>query len=153
MDSFPYYKGSSTKNSGTLPSLEQSRAVRPNPTTYIPDDGLKAAVNVALMLGRPLLLTGEPGCGKTQLAYHLALEMKELEEPLRFDTKSTSTARDLFYTYDAVAHFHAAQINKELEPDKSKDIKEEKGLPSYPPKSSGQFEAKQNHRAQNPVRV
>ncbi|WP_177428441.1 AAA family ATPase [Candidatus Venteria ishoeyi] len=52
--------------------------------------------------------------------------MKELEEPLRFDTKSTSTARDLFYTYDAVAHFHAAQINKELEPDKSKDIKEEK---------------------------
>ncbi len=106
----PYYQGSSTENSSTLPPPQQSVAVRSAPDTYMPDAGLKAAVNVALMLGRPLLLTGEPGCGKTQLAYHLAWEMKELDEPLRFDTKSTSTARDLFYSYDAVAHFHAAQI-------------------------------------------
>ncbi|MCP4701057.1 MAG: MoxR family ATPase [Gammaproteobacteria bacterium] len=109
---FPYYKGSSDKNTGTLPPMAQSRTIRPDPATYIPDDDLKAAVNVALMLGRPLLLTGKPGCGKTQLAYHLAWEMKELGEPLRFDTKSTSIARDLFYSYDAVAHFHAAQIHK-----------------------------------------
>ncbi|MCP4696477.1 MAG: MoxR family ATPase [Gammaproteobacteria bacterium] len=116
MNSFPYYQGSPNQSSSKLPPATQSRAVRPDPATYIPDDDLKAAVNVALMLGRPLLLTGEPGCGKTQLAYHLAWEMKELDEPLRFDTKSTSTARDLFYTYDAVAHFHAAQIRKELKP-------------------------------------
>lgn len=82
---------------------------------YLPDEGLVAAVNVALMLGRPLLLTGEPGCGKTRLAYHLAGEL-QLGHPLRFDTKSDSAARDLFYRYDAIAHFHAAQVNKDPDP-------------------------------------
>lgn len=112
---FPHYQGSSEENTSTLPTANQSRVIRPEPKTYIPDDNLKAAVNVALMLGRPLLLTGAPGCGKTQLAYHIAWEMQELDEVLRFDTKSTSTARDLFYTYDAVAHFHAAQIRQKVE--------------------------------------
>jgi MoxR-like ATPase len=82
---------------------------------YLPDDGLVAAVNVALMLGRPLLVTGEPGCGKTRLAYHLASELG-LEAPLRFDTKSDSDAKDLFYTYDAIAHFHAAQVSGKPDP-------------------------------------
>ena len=39
------------------------------------DKGLIDAVNVALLLGQPLLLTGEPGTGKTQLAYYLAWEL------------------------------------------------------------------------------
>ena len=78
------------------------------PEHYLPDSGLVKAVNVALLLGQPLLLTGEPGTGKTQLAYSLAYQLG-LEEPLKFETKSTSVARDLFYIYDALGRFHDAQ--------------------------------------------
>jgi MoxR-like ATPase len=60
-------------------------------------------------LGQPLLLTGEPGTGKTQLAYSVAHELN-LPPPLVFNTKTTSTARDLFYRYDALGHFHDSHI-------------------------------------------
>jgi MoxR-like ATPase len=69
------------------------------------------AANVALLLGRPLLLTGEPGTGKTEFAYHLAWRLG-LAEPLFFATKSTSAAADLFYTYNALSRFHAAQAQE-----------------------------------------
>jgi len=92
-----------------LPPSRQSEQTRPE--KYLPDDGLVDAVNVALLLGQPLLLTGEPGTGKTQLAYHLAYQLG-LEPPLKFETKSTSTARDLFYLYDTIGRFHAAQAAK-----------------------------------------
>jgi MoxR-like ATPase len=78
------------------------------PNNYIVDPGLRDACNVAILLGQPLLLTGEPGTGKTQFAYSLAWELG-LGEPLKFETKSTSTARDLFYTYDALKHFRNIQ--------------------------------------------
>jgi len=79
-----------------------------DPRGYRPDAGLVSAVNVALLLEQPLLVTGEPGTGKTQLAYSLAWELG-LAPPLAYETKSTSTARDLFYNYDAVGHFRASQ--------------------------------------------
>jgi MoxR-like ATPase len=63
---------------------------------------------VALALGQPLLLTGEPGTGKTQLAHHLAYFFK-LANPLVFNAQTTSTATDLFYKYDALGHFQYAQ--------------------------------------------
>jgi len=65
------------------------------------------AVNVALLLGQPLLLTGEPGTGKTHLAYHVAWQLGL--KVLKFETKSDSKAPDLFYIYDALRHFHAVQ--------------------------------------------
>jgi MoxR-like ATPase len=78
------------------------------PSGYLPDAGLVDAVNVALLLGQPLLVTGEPGTGKTQLAGAVAYQLG-LDEPLLFETKSTTTARDLFYTFDHVGRFRSAQ--------------------------------------------
>jgi len=79
-----------------------------DPAGYLPDQGLVDAVNVALMLQQPLLITGEPGTGKTQLASSVAWQL-ELGAPLVFETKSTSTSQDLFYTFDNLRRFHAAQ--------------------------------------------
>jgi MoxR-like ATPase len=78
--------------------------------TYLPDEGLKKAVNVALMLGLPLLLTGSPGSGKTRLAFSLAAEMS-LGEPLEVVVKSESSSRDLLYAYDDLGRFQDAQAS------------------------------------------
>ncbi|MFK7908957.1 MAG: AAA family ATPase, partial [Chitinophagales bacterium] len=67
-------------------------------------------VNVALAPGQPLLLTGEPGTGKTQLASSIAHQLGI--SLLKFYTKTTSTARDLFYRYDSLRHFHDAQLKE-----------------------------------------
>jgi MoxR-like ATPase len=84
-----------------------------DPAFYQPDEGLINAVNVAINLGQPLLLTGEPGTGKTQLAFHVAHAFG-LAEPLVFTAQTTSTARDLFYRYDALGHFQHSQTSKEV---------------------------------------
>ena len=76
---------------------------------YIPAPELVNAVNLAIFLEkRPLLLKGEPGCGKTRLAEAVAYE---LGLPLvTWYIKSTSRARDGLYTYDAVKRLHDAQL-------------------------------------------
>jgi MoxR-like ATPase len=78
------------------------------PEKYDPGEALKAAVNIALLLGQPLLLTGEPGCGKTSLAYWLAYQMG-LEKPLSQVVKSTMSGKDLLYSFDVLARFRDAE--------------------------------------------
>lgn len=85
--------------------------------TYIISPALQRAVDLALYLGQPLLLTGEPGTGKTELARHVAAHFSTDGEPAHFyvfNTKTTSTAQDLFYRYDALRHFRYVQ-NKDKE--------------------------------------
>lgn len=87
-----------------------------HPGRYVLPPGMLEALEGAVALGQPLLLTGEPGTGKTTLADWAVGYLNQKHnnafhpEVLRFNTKTTSTARDLFYTYDALAHFQAANF-------------------------------------------
>lgn len=108
---FPFITGRATHPPAQAVDLPQpSKAKQLDPAGYLMDQALVDAVNVALLLSQPLLVTGEPGTGKTQLAYRVAWELG-LGEPLRFDTKSGSTARDVLYRYDTLRRFHAASTN------------------------------------------
>ncbi|MCA9954002.1 MAG: MoxR family ATPase [Anaerolineales bacterium] len=88
------YKGLPPKQEGVAP--------------YVPQKSLIQAVNVAIALERPLLLKGEPGCGKTKLARAVA---DELELPyFEWNVKSTSRAQDGLYTYDTIGRLRDAQL-------------------------------------------
>jgi MoxR-like ATPase len=72
---------------------------------------LEDAVNLALALGRPLLLQGDPGAGKTRLAHAVAYALGwPLEQAI---IKSTSQGRDLLYTFDAVRRLYDAQLRRD----------------------------------------
>jgi MoxR-like ATPase len=89
----------------TLPAAQQD--FRAAARHFQLDDDLQTAINMALAVGAPLLLTGAPGTGKTQVAYYLG-EYFGIEV-YDFQVKSTSTARDLKYDFDAVAYLREAQ--------------------------------------------
>jgi MoxR-like ATPase len=75
---------------------------------FQPDADLVDAVNVALAVGAPLLLTGEPGTGKTQVAFYLAWYFDVEDHLYPLHVRSSTTAEDLLYRFDAVAYLHAA---------------------------------------------
>jgi MoxR-like ATPase len=75
---------------------------------YIATDDLMMAVNAAVTLGRPLLIKGEPGTGKTQLAQEIA---RALGRPMfEWHVKSTSKAQQGLYEYDAVSRLRDSQL-------------------------------------------
>jgi MoxR-like ATPase len=79
---------------------------------YIASRELEEAVNVAIALGRPLLLQGDPGVGKTQLAHAVAYALGLPLETAYI--KSTTRAQDLLYTFDAVRRLYDAQMPAQL---------------------------------------
>ncbi len=80
-------------------------------TDYIITDELQQAVDAALTLERPLLVKGEPGTGKTQLAIEIA---QRLEAPLfQWHVKSTTRAHQGLYEYDAVSRLRDSQLGDE----------------------------------------
>src|SRR5580658_3434883 len=75
---------------------------------YVATDDLMMAVNAAITLARPLLIKGEPGTGKTQLALEIA---RALERPMyEWHIKSTSKAQQGLYEYDAVSSLRDSQL-------------------------------------------
>ncbi len=86
---------------------------------YLPSEPLIEAVNLTIFLKkRPLLLKGDPGCGKTRLAQAVAYELGLPYEP--WYIQSTTKARDGLYTYDAVGRLHDAQLARFDEEQRSK---------------------------------
>jgi MoxR-like ATPase len=102
--SFEQFKGE-----GPIPGHQHGGDPLRDPAGYRAGPELANAVNVALALNMPLLVTGEPGTGKTQLAFRIAAELG-LGAVLRFDTKSSAQAHELFYHFDTVRQFGQSQL-------------------------------------------
>jgi len=79
--------------------------------TYVATPDLKLAVNAAVTLGRPLLVKGEPGTGKTQLAEEIAASLGHTL--IQWHIKSTTKAQQGLYEYDAVARLRDSQLGDE----------------------------------------
>jgi MoxR-like ATPase len=98
------------------PDGDQAGAADDKRYPYLPDKDLIEAVNLAMELGRPLLLEGDPGCGKTCLAEALAYELGQANQTAqpwpyyRWDVKSSSRGKDGLYTFDAVGRLRDAQM-------------------------------------------
>ncbi|MFI1763429.1 AAA family ATPase [Streptomyces sp. NPDC020800] len=119
----PYYRGTGVPplNDAELPKLpvpppwrapvrQQRAGSRKDPaTTYRPIPGLVDAVNAALHLRRPLLLTGRAGSGKSTVIQQIAAELG-LGEVLHWHITSRSTLADALYRYDALGRIHAHNL-------------------------------------------
>ena len=80
-------------------------------SSYVATDDLKVAVNAAVTLERPLLVKGEPGTGKTELARQVAAS---LGLPIiEWNVKSTTKAQQGLYEYDAVSRLRDSQLGDE----------------------------------------
>lgn len=75
---------------------------------YIASEELQNSVNIAVALGRPLLIKGEPGTGKTMLARSIAEGLNK--QLLIWNIKSTTKAKDGLYIYDTVQRLYDSQF-------------------------------------------
>ncbi|MBI4612039.1 MAG: MoxR family ATPase [Planctomycetes bacterium] len=76
--------------------------------SYITSQALRDSVDVSVALGRPLLIKGEPGTGKTLLAHAIAEDLKK--KILVWNVKSTTTAVQGLYVYDTVQRLHDSRF-------------------------------------------
>jgi MoxR-like ATPase len=91
------------------PFVQADRSFQADAQRFVPGEQLETAINAAIAVGEPLLITGEPGTGKTQAAYYAAYKLG-VEPVIHFQVKSDSTARDLLYHFDTVRYFHDAHL-------------------------------------------
>ncbi len=111
---FPFFSGHRQEpaSADLLQSIPPSRFKEEiDPQNYTTDPALANAANIAILMGKPLLLTGEPGTGKTQFAARLAWELGQMAL-FKFEAKSNSKASDLFYFFNMVGYFQSAQTKK-----------------------------------------
>ncbi len=86
---------------------------------FRPGEKLLVAINTALNVGAPLLLTGEPGTGKTQVAYYIGWYFGI--EVFPYQVTSQAQAEDLRYEFDAVGYLRTAHDKDETERRKTRD--------------------------------
>ena len=79
--------------------------------SYVATDDLTIAVNAAVTLERPLLVKGEPGTGKTELAKQIATSLGV--RMIEWNIKSTTRAQQGLYEYDAVSRLRDSQLGEE----------------------------------------
>ena len=92
------------------PFIDNNSTFEKDAQKFIAGDQLADAMNTAIAVGKPLLLTGEPGTGKTQAAYFAARHLNV--KCFHFQVKSDSTARDLLYDFDMVQYFGDAHLKR-----------------------------------------
>ncbi len=93
-------------------------------STYVATKELQIAVNAAIHLKKPLLVKGEPGTGKTLLAHEIAAALDK--KIITWHVKSTTTAQQGLYEYDAVSRLRDSQLGDEKVKDISNYIKKGK---------------------------
>ena len=95
---------------------------------YISTNDLTVAVNASIALEKPLLVKGEPGTGKTELARQIASSLKL--QIIEWSIKSTTKAQQGLYEYDAVSRLRDSQLGEEIK-DITKYIKKGKIWESF----------------------
>jgi MoxR-like ATPase len=102
---------------GTVPHRDRTitRNAEPNGAKFKARSDVIEAVNAALYLRRPLMLTGRPGSGKSMLIESVANELS-FGRVLRWHVTSSSTLKEALYRYDAVGRLQELQVNKKQAP-------------------------------------
>jgi MoxR-like ATPase len=107
-----FYQGDGVRRAPLLPDPPPWRTFprRPMSAVFQPPPGLRDAVNAALWLRRPLLITGLPGSGKSTVIEQVTAEL-DFGPVLRWHVTSRSTLADALYQYDALGRIYAQRLD------------------------------------------